>query len=181
MLQKKSISVAAIGMPSVEVAIEKLVQAVTCIVRCLAVVFHPVTKQGPAGLEVRVIESMVRAGIDNELDWRSIVAPAVDSIGAVCRRRPIVEGPNEDERRYPRTCPCPPTWRIERRRRPEPHVAWRDERFERIGLRHREGNPSASREADRRHTLRIDEGLASQEDESPVGIRLAPEENGKSV
>jgi hypothetical protein len=63
--QKKSISVAAIGMPSVEVAIEKLVQAVTCIVRCLAVVFQPVTKQGPAGLEVRIIESMVRAGIDN--------------------------------------------------------------------------------------------------------------------
>jgi hypothetical protein len=59
--QKKSISVAAIGMPSVEVAIEKLVQAVTCIVRCLAVVFHPVIKQGHAGLEVRVIESVVRA------------------------------------------------------------------------------------------------------------------------
>jgi hypothetical protein len=33
-----SISVAAIGMPSVEVAIEKLEQAVSCIVRCLAVV-----------------------------------------------------------------------------------------------------------------------------------------------
>jgi hypothetical protein len=52
-------------MPSVEVAIEKLVQALTCIVRCLAVVFHPVTKQGPAGLEVGVIESMVCTGIDN--------------------------------------------------------------------------------------------------------------------
>jgi hypothetical protein len=37
--QKKLICVAAIGMPSVEVAIEKLVQAVTCIVRCLAIVF----------------------------------------------------------------------------------------------------------------------------------------------
>src|SRR3954469_6054253 len=84
-------------MPSLEVAIEKLVQAVTCIVRCLAVVFHPVTKQGRAGLEVRVIKSMVRAGIDNELDWRPVVAPAGDFVGAVCRRRPIVEGPDEDE------------------------------------------------------------------------------------
>jgi hypothetical protein len=63
-------------MPSVEVAVEKLVQAVTCIVRCLAVVFQPVTKHRPAGLKVRVIESMVRAGIDDELDWRPIVAPA---------------------------------------------------------------------------------------------------------
>src|SRR5882757_2645984 len=112
-------------MPSVEVVIKKLEQAVTGIVRCLAVVFHPVTKQGRAGLEVRVIESMVRAGIDNQLDWRSVVAPAGDSIGAVCRWRPIVEGPSEDERGYPRSCPCPPTWRIERRRRPEPQVAWR--------------------------------------------------------
>ena len=44
-------------MPSVEVEIEKLVQAVTCTIRCLAVVFQPMTEQGPAGLEVRVIES----------------------------------------------------------------------------------------------------------------------------
>src|SRR5258708_23851698 len=101
--------------PSVEVAIEKLVQAVTCIVRCLAVVFHPVIKQGHAGLEVRVKESMVRAGIDNELDRRPVVAPAGDSIGAVCRRRPIVEGPDEDERGYLRTCRCQPTCEIVRR------------------------------------------------------------------
>ena len=60
-------------------------QAVTCIVRCLAVVFHPVIKQAHAGLKVRVIESVVRAGIDNELDWRPVVAPAGDFIGAVCR------------------------------------------------------------------------------------------------
>jgi hypothetical protein len=40
-------------MPSVEVVIEKLVEAVTCIVRRLAVVFEPVAKQGHAGLEVR--------------------------------------------------------------------------------------------------------------------------------
>ena len=62
---KKSVSVVAIGMLSVEVVIEKLAQAASRIVRCLAVVFHPVTKQRPAGLKVRVIESMVRAGIDN--------------------------------------------------------------------------------------------------------------------
>src|ERR1700716_1177204 len=93
----------ATGTPSVEVAIEKLVQAVTCIVRRLAVVFHPVTEQGRAGLKVRIIESMVRAGIDNELDWRAVVAPAGDFIGAVRRRRPVVERPDEDERGYPRT------------------------------------------------------------------------------
>src|SRR5437764_1291318 len=118
-------------MPSVEMAIEKSVQAVSRIVRRLAVVFQPVTKQGRAGLEVRVIESMMRAGINNELDWRPVVAPAGDFIGAVCRRRPIVEGPDQDERGYPRTCHCLPTWRIERSRRPEPQIAWRDEQFER--------------------------------------------------
>jgi hypothetical protein len=150
--QKKSISVAAIGL---EVAIEKLVQAVSCIVRCLAVVLHPVIKQGHAGLEVRVIESVVRAGIDNELDWRPVVAPAGDFIGAVCRRRPIVEGPNEDERGYPRTRHGLLTWRIERSRRPEPQVAFRDELFERIGLRHGEGNPGACREADHGHAVWI--------------------------
>src|SRR5712664_1162664 len=64
-------------MPSVEVAIEKLVQAVTCIVRCLAIVFQPVIKQGRAGLEMPVIKSMIRAGIDNELDRRPVVAPEI--------------------------------------------------------------------------------------------------------
>src|ERR1700722_194311 len=166
-------------MPSLEMAIEKPVQAVTCIVRRRGVVFHPVTKHYRSGLEVRVIESVVRAGIDNEFDWRPVVAPAGDFIGAICRRRPIVEGPYEDERGYLRTRPCLPTWRIERRRRPEPPVAWWVEQFERIGLRHREGNPSARREADRSHTAWIDEGLASQKDQSPVGIRPAPEEGGK--
>src|SRR5437764_9880775 len=174
--QKKSISVAAIGL---EMAIEELVQAVTCIVRCLAIVFHPVIKQGHAGLKVRVIESVVRAGIDNELEWRTVVAPAGDFIGAVCRRRPIVEGANEDDRGYPRTRHGLLTWRIERSRRPEPQVAWRGEQLERIGLRRGEGNPTACREADRSHTVWIDEGLASQEDESPVGIRPAPEEGDK--
>src|SRR5215831_572518 len=58
-------------VPSVEVAIEKLVQAVTSIVRCLAVVFQPVTKYGPAGLKLRVIETVVRAGIHNKLaQWQ---------------------------------------------------------------------------------------------------------------
>src|SRR5436309_13548170 len=115
--------------PSVEVAIEKLVQAVTCIIRCLAVVFHPVIKQGHAGLEVRVIESVVRAGIDNELDWRPVVAPAGDLIGTIRRRCPIVEGSNEDERGYFRRRPRAFAWRIERSRRPEPQVAWRGELF----------------------------------------------------
>src|ERR1700722_1495673 len=174
-----SISVAAVGMPSLEMAIEKPVQAAICVVRCRGFVFQPMTKHYRSGLEVRVIESVMRAGIDNELDWRSVVAPASDFIGAVCRRRPIVEGPDEDERGYPRTRSCLPTWRIERRRRPEPQVARRVEQFERIGLRHKEANPSARREADRRHTAWIDEGLASQEEESPVGIRPAPEEGGK--
>jgi hypothetical protein len=50
------------------VAIEKLVQAVTCVVRCLAVVFQPLIEHRPAGLEVPVIESMVRAGIDDQFD-----------------------------------------------------------------------------------------------------------------
>src|SRR5215510_3276357 len=151
-------------MPSFEMAIEKLVQAASCIVRRLAVVFQPVIEHGPAGLEVRVIESMIRAGIDNQLERRSVLAPAGDFIGAVCRRRPIVEGSNEDERGYPRTRPCPLTWGIERSRRAESQVACRDEHFERIGLRHGEGKPTAGREADRSHTLWIDEGLAGQED-----------------
>jgi hypothetical protein len=47
---------------------EKLVQAVICIVRGRAVVFQPVTKHYRSGLEVRAIESMVHAGIDNELE-----------------------------------------------------------------------------------------------------------------
>jgi hypothetical protein len=105
--------------------------------------------------------------------------PAGDFIGTVCRRRPIVQGPNEDERGYPRTSHCLLAGRVERSRGPEPQVAFRDELFERIRLRHREANPSARREADRSHTVWIDEGLASQEDESPVGIRSAPDEGGK--
>jgi hypothetical protein len=91
-------------------AIEKLVQAVTCIVRRRAVVFQPVTKQDRSRLEVRVKESMVRAGIDNELDWRPVIAPVGDLAGAFCRRRPIVEGSNEDERGYPRRRHRLPTW-----------------------------------------------------------------------
>jgi hypothetical protein len=152
------------GMPSFEMAIEKLEQAVTCVVRCLAVVFHSMTKQDRSGLEVRVKESVVRAGIDNEIDWRPVVAPAGYFVGAVCRRRPIVEGPDEDDRGYSRTGPCLLTWRIERSRRLESQVAWWVEQFQRIGLCHKEANPGASREADRSHTAWIDEGLASQED-----------------
>src|SRR5262245_7777862 len=177
--QKQSISVAAVGVPSVQVSIEKLVEAMTCIVRRLAVVFQPVTEDGPAGLKVRVIETVVRVGIDNKLDWRPVVAPGDDFVGTVCSRRPIVEGPDKDERGYPRTRPCLLTWRVERSRRLEPQVAGRDEQFERIWLRDREGHPCACREADRSHALWIDKGLASQEDKSPVGIPRALDDGGK--
>ena len=172
-------TVGAIGMPSFEMVVEKLVQAVTCIVSCRAIVFQPMIKNHPAGLELRVIESMVRAGIDDKLDWWPVVAPAGNLVGTVCRRCPIVAGPNENERRYSRTRPRPPTWRIKRSRRPKPQVAWWFEQFERIGLRHREGNPGACREADHSHTVWIDEGLAAQEDQSSVGIRPAFGDGGK--
>src|SRR4051794_34264475 len=115
---------------------EKIVQAMTCIVRRRAIVFQPVIENHPAGLELRVIESMVRAGIHDKLDEWPVVAPAANLVGTVCRRRPIVAGPNENERRYSRTCPSPPTWRIERSRRPKPQVTWWFEQFERIGLGH---------------------------------------------
>jgi hypothetical protein len=115
---------------------QKLVQALVCILGCLAVEFQPMTKQGPARLEVRVIKSMIRARIDNEFDRSPVVAPAGDFTGAVRRRCPIVERPNEDERWYLRTCHGLPTWGIERNRRPEPQVAWRSEQVERAGLRH---------------------------------------------
>ena len=77
-------------------AIEKLVQALTCIVRCRAIVFQPVIENHPAGLELRVIESMVRAGIDDKLDWWPVLAPAGNLVGTVCRRGPIVACPNEN-------------------------------------------------------------------------------------
>src|SRR5215475_2622201 len=177
--QKKTISVAAIGVPSVEVAIEKLVQAVSSIVRCLAVVFQPVPQHGLAGLEVRVIETVVRAGIHYKLDWRPVVTPGGDFVGTVCRRCPIVERPDKDERGYPRTRRCLLTWRVERSRRPEPQVAGRDEQLERIWLCDREGHPCACREADGSHALWIDERLASQEDKSPVGIPRSLNDGGK--
>src|SRR5215472_13111423 len=132
----QSISVAAIGTPSFEVAIEKLVQAAICIVSRLAVVFQPVIEHFPAGLQVLVIESMVCAGIDHQFDWRPVVAPADDSPGAVRRRRPIVKRSNEDERGYAGTRLCPITWGIKRSRRAESQVACGDELFERVGLRH---------------------------------------------
>src|SRR5262249_5815487 len=104
---------------SLEVAVEKLVQAVVCIFRCLAVVFQPVLEHRPTGLEVRVIKSMVRAGIDDQLDWRPVIAPAGDLLGALGRRCPIVEGANEDERGYPRTRNGLHAWGIERSCRAE--------------------------------------------------------------
>ena len=106
-------------MLSFEMVVEKLVQAVTCIVRCRAIVFQSVIKNHPAGVELRVVESMVCARINDELDWWPVVAPAGNLVGTVCRRRPIVAGPNENERGYSRTRPRPPTWRIKRSRRPK--------------------------------------------------------------
>ena len=72
--KRKSIPVAAI-----EVAIEKLAQAAIRIVRGRAVVLQPVIEHRPAGLEILVIKSMVRAGIDDELDRRPVAAPAGDT------------------------------------------------------------------------------------------------------
>jgi hypothetical protein len=129
----------------------------------LAVVFQPVTKQGPAGLEVRIIESVVSARIDNELYWRPVIAPASNSFGAVCRWRPSVECANEDKRGDPRTRPGNLTGRIECSRCPELQVAGKDEPFGCVGLRHGESNPGASRESYHCYTPWIDEGLASQE------------------
>src|SRR6266568_2610770 len=48
-----------------------------------------------------------------------------------------------------------------------------DEQFERICFCHQEGDPTTLREADRGHTLWVDEGLASQEGERTIGIRPA--------
>src|SRR4029079_13332851 len=115
----------------------------------------------------------------DELDRRPVVAPARDLIGALCRRRPIVESADEDECGYPRTRHRPATWRIKRSRRPEPQLARWFEQFERVGLCPGAGNPGARREAKGSHALRVNEGLASQEEQSPVGIRSAFEEGGK--
>src|SRR5262245_18830086 len=65
---------------------------------CLLVVFQPVTKHGSAGLELRVVETVVNAGVDDLLDRHPVGAPGVDFLGAVCRRRPLVEGSNKNER-----------------------------------------------------------------------------------
>ena len=69
-----------------EMSIEKPVQAVRCIIRRRAVVLQPVFKHRPAGLEILVVESMIGAGIDNELNRRPGVAPAGDFIGTRRRR-----------------------------------------------------------------------------------------------
>src|SRR5262245_16620116 len=65
-----------IGMPSLEMAIEKRAQAVIYVGRSRAVVFQPVPEQREARLEVRVIERMVRAGISHQLDGRTVVKMA---------------------------------------------------------------------------------------------------------
>src|SRR5215831_6307085 len=62
----------SIGTQSIEMVIEKLPHPNACIARCVAVVFHPVTKEHPAGLKVGVIEAMVSGRIDDLLDRRSL-------------------------------------------------------------------------------------------------------------
>jgi hypothetical protein len=88
-------------------AIEKPVQAMICIVRGFAVIFQPVIEHGRAGPEVGVIESVGRAGIDDQFNRRPGAAPAPNLVGAVCRRRPIVERAYEDERGVSPAAPLP--------------------------------------------------------------------------
>lgn len=61
-------TVGAVEILSFEMMVQKLVQAVTCIIRCRAIVFQSVIKNHPAGLELRVVESMERSRINDELD-----------------------------------------------------------------------------------------------------------------
>src|SRR5262245_33816430 len=110
-------------------AIEKPPHPVACIVHCVAVVFDPVTKELPARLEVRVIETMVSAGIDDLLDRWSLGAPVADSARAVFGQRPIVEGANENERGYLGAHQLRSARRIECNRRPKPQIA-RKQRLE---------------------------------------------------
>src|SRR5262245_52500140 len=103
-------------------ALEKFPHPAGRICGCLLIVFQPVTEHDPTGLQVRVVETVVRTGIDDLLDLRPLGAPAGDLMGAVSRRRPIIEGTNEDERGYLRTRPCKHARRIERNPGTEPHV-----------------------------------------------------------
>jgi hypothetical protein len=71
-------------LPSVQMTIEKPVQAVTCIVRGLAVVFQPVIEHRPAGLAVPVVESMMRARIDDS----SIDGPSLLQLATLSEQLP---------------------------------------------------------------------------------------------
>src|SRR6266700_5612879 len=57
-----------LGAPSVEVALKKFPHPAGRIGGCLLVVFQPVTKYFPAGLELRVVETVVNAGVDDLLE-----------------------------------------------------------------------------------------------------------------
>src|SRR6267378_5450045 len=81
---------------------------------CLLVVFQPVTKNGPAGLELRVVEAVVNAGVDDLLERNTVGAPGVNFLRAVCRRRPIVEGSNKNECGYHQAPHYPLAYGIER-------------------------------------------------------------------
>src|SRR5215475_8671905 len=86
------------GTPSVWVALKKFPHPAGRICGCLLIVFQPVTKHGPAGLKLRVVETVVNAGVDDLLDRHPVGAPGVNFLGAVCRRRPLVEASNKNER-----------------------------------------------------------------------------------
>src|SRR5215510_10810718 len=117
------------GTPSVWVALEKFAHPTGRICGCLLIVFQPVTKHGPAGLELRVVETVVNAGVDDLLDRHPVGAPSVNFLGAVCRRRPLVEGSSKNERGDHQA----PHWGlaqgIERNPCMKLHIAWTDEQL----------------------------------------------------
>ena len=157
---------------------EKIAQPPAGIGRGRAVVFNPVAEHAHARLKVRVIKSVVRAGIDNESTGgpslpqsatlleqavagvQSSRSPMRMSVGISGRAAVMMQGGlNATAARNCRS----PRW-----------VNNSDDR-----ARHREGQPAAGREADRGHALRIDESLAAQENEGSVGVRPAPREGGE--
>src|SRR5262245_2971050 len=107
--------------------LEKLPHALARIDRRLAVVFHPMAKHGRTGLEVRVIETMVGAGIGDLLDGRSLATPSDDLARAVFGGRPIVGGTNQ-KRGYLRAQRYQLARRIECNHYPKAQIAWQHER-----------------------------------------------------
>src|SRR5262245_58457480 len=153
--------------------VEKFPHPAARIGGCLLVVFQPVTKHGPDGLELRVVETVVNAGVDDLLDRHPVGAPGVNFLRAVCRRRKLVEGSNKNERGDHQAPHYGLARGIKRNHCTKPQIAWRDEQFERIRYCNEQGDPTTLREADCGHSLWVDEGLASQEGEGTISIRRA--------